>query len=80
MDDDAELKEHLLGQVRETHAQFTALMDLRLDEVGTRELDVYYGALSKLVGKLEERDKSLHEVAQETFAEIASIVMTELSR
>ena len=56
------------------------LMNRRLPEVGRRELELYLSLLGKLAVKLEQGDKSLHTAAQEVFAEVATLVMTELGR
>jgi hypothetical protein len=79
MTDDA-MKEHLLEQIADMHEHFVELMNSRLPEMGQRELELYLGVLGKLVAKLEQRDKPLRASAQELFAEVAAIVMTELGR
>lgn len=73
-------KDHLLDQIADVHEHFIDLMNQRLPELGERELELYFGVLGKLVAKLEEREKPLRAAAQEVFADVASIVMTELSR
>ncbi|HYB99727.1 MAG TPA: hypothetical protein VEC57_11415 [Candidatus Limnocylindrales bacterium] len=80
MADDAQVKQHLLEQVAETHERFIELMNERLDEVGRREIELYLGVIGKLTGKLENRGKDLRSIAQEMFAEVASLVMAELGR
>ena len=72
------MKEHLLGQIAEVHERFAELMTQRLPETGQRELGLYLGVFGKLVAKLEDKDKSLRDAAQEMFGEVASLVMTEL--
>lgn len=73
-------KDHLLDQIADVHEHFADLMNERLPEVGERELELYLGVFAKLTAKLENKDKSLRDSAQEVFAEVASLVMTELSR
>lgn len=77
---DEAMKEHLLEQIADVHDHFVEQMNSRLPEVGQRELELYLGVLGKLVAKLEQKDKPLRQSAQELFAEVASIVMTELGR
>jgi len=76
MSDDETRKEDLLDQVADVHEHFVDLMNERLTEVTTGELELYLGALGKLVGKLEQRDKGLREAAQEMFAEAAAMLMS----
>ncbi len=78
MSDEAEIKQHLKRQIAETHEIFPELMEKRLDEVGVREMESYLSVLGSLVDKLEDEDKPLREIAQEMFAKVANIVMTEL--
>jgi len=80
MSDGNEKKDNLLEQIADVHEQFIDVMNERLPEIGERELELYLGVLGKLVAKVEQRDKTLRDAAQEVFGEVASIVMTELSR
>lgn len=73
-------KQQLLEQVVEAHDHYVGLMNERLGEVGQREIELYLGVLGKLVAKLEQTDKPLRTAAQEMFAEVAALVMTELGR
>jgi hypothetical protein len=77
---DEAMKEHLLEQVADVHEHFVELMNSRLPEISQRELELYLGVLGKLVAKLEARDKPLRASAQELFAEVAAIIMSELGR
>ena len=77
---DEAMKEHLLEQIADVHERFVELMNSRLPEISQREIELYLGVLGKLVAKLEQNDKPLRASAQELFAEVASIVMTELGR
>ena len=74
------MKEHLLEQIAEVHDRYVELMNARLAEVGQREIELYLGVVGKLVAKLEQTEKPLRTAAQETFAEVASLVMAELGR
>jgi hypothetical protein len=80
MSEEQARKDNLLDQIADVHEHFIDLMNQRLPEIGERELELYFGVLGKLVAKLEERDKPLRAAAQEVFADVASIVMTELAR
>lgn len=80
MTDDDARKDHLLDQIADVHEHFVDLMNQRLPEAGQRELELYFGALGKLVAKLEQREKPLRAAAQEVFGEVASLVMSELGR
>jgi|GEM_PF-2314579 len=73
-------KERLLEQVADIQEHFADLMNERLSEVGLRELELYLTILSKLVIKLEQPGKNLRAVAQETFTEVAALVMAEMGR
>ncbi len=77
---DQERRDHLHGQIVETHEHFVEVLARRLGEAESRELELYLNALSKLVNNLEDDDKSLRQVAQETFAELAGVLMAELAR
>jgi len=80
MSDDNAMKDHLLDQIADLHEHFIDLMNGRLPELGQRELELYFGVLGKLAARLEEKEKTLRSAAQEVFAEVAAIVMTELNR
>lgn len=72
--------EDLLEQIADTQDRFVELMNARLPEAGRRELELYLALLSKLVAKLEKTDTTLRDAAQELFAEVAGLVMSELGR
>ena len=55
-------------------------MTARLPALEDETLERYFGALSKLVEKLEDPDKALGQVLNETMAEVASLVMQEMQR
>ncbi len=80
MGEDHAMKDHLLDQIADVHEHFVDLMNQRLPEAGQRELELYLGIVGKLVAKLEKKDKSLKQAAQEVFGEVASLVMAELAR
>lgn len=73
-----DLKADILLQIADTHEHFAAMMNERLPEVDQETLELYLASLGKLVDKLEQRDKSLQQVAQETFGEIAGAVMRKM--
>ena len=79
-DDDDRRKEQLLGEIADVHDAYVELMNERLGEVGRRELELYFTIVGKLVARLEDRDKSIRQSAQEVFAEVAALVMAELRR
>ncbi len=78
-DEPAELKADVLLQIMDTHDQYFELMNERLPELDEEILEIYLAALGKLVDKLEDRDKTLREVAQEMFGEVAGVVMKHLT-
>jgi hypothetical protein len=80
MADSAQLKRHLMGQLPQTHARFGELMQARLARAEVEDLERYFGVLSALVGKLEEKDKPLKDILREMAAEYAAIVLMELNR
>ena len=80
MADRAELKRHFLGQLPQTHARFVELMEERLAKAELEDLERYFGMMSTLVSKLEQKNKTLNEVLREMAAEYAAIVLMELNR
>ena len=80
MGDDDQKKTDLLEQIADVHDHFVDLMNSRLPELETREIELYLGVLGRLVAKLEEDGKPMRQCAQEVFAEMATVVMTELRR
>jgi len=80
MTDDIAKKDLLLDQIADVHEHFIDLMNQRLPELSHREVELYLGVLGKLVAKLEQSDKPLRVSAQELFAEVAAVVMSELGR
>lgn len=80
MSEDSADKERLLQQVADIQEHFADLMNERLPEVGRRELELYLTILSKLVIKLEQPGKTLRDIAQEMFAEVATLVLAEMGR
>lgn len=77
---DDEMKDHLLDQIAEMNEHFVDLMNSRLPEVSPRELEMYVQIVGKLIAKLEQTEKPLRTAAQELFAEVATVVMSELRR
>ena len=54
-------------------------MDARLGSMSVDTKERYFAVLSTLVGKLEEAEKSLRDVAQEMIAEAASTILLDRS-
>ena len=80
MADRTDLKRHLIRQLPQTHARFAELMEARLAKSEVEDLERYFGMMSTLVGKLEEKDKALNEVLREMAAEYAAVILMELNR
>jgi len=54
-------------------------MDGRVAAMSVDTKERYFAVLSTLVGKLEEAEKSLRDVAQEMIAEAASTILLDRS-
>lgn len=72
------VKQALLADIAQTHARFCELMNERLTEVDVEMLELYFTSLDKLADRLDDRDRSLVQTAQETFTEVAAVVMSKL--
>ena len=64
-------------QIGATHRRLVKAMDGRLPAMSLETKERYFAVLSMLVGKLEEPEKSLREIAQEMIAEAASVIFLE---
>ena len=73
------LEHDLDRQIAMTHQRFVTAMDARLPTMGLETKERYFVALGTLVTRLADTEKPLRDVLQETMAEIACIVMQELS-
>ncbi len=80
MNDDTSRSTGLLEDIARMHEHFVRLMNERLAEVSVEDLERYFALMSRLVEKLEEREKSLRDVAREMAGESAGWIMAELSR
>jgi len=78
MSEDAKLKKQVLRQVAETHQHYCSIMEERLADEPLADVELYFGLVAKLVGKLEDRDKPLRAAAQEMVAESAASLMSQL--
>jgi hypothetical protein len=63
-----------------TQERFCAAMSARLPSIEGETLERYFGALSKLVEKLEDGEKSLGQILNEMMGEVAQLVMKEMQR
>ena len=65
-------------QISITHARFMHAMERRLPLMTMETKERYFVALSALVLRLDDTDKPLRTVLQETIAEAASVILQEL--
>jgi hypothetical protein len=79
MQRDGLLSKGLDNDIAATHRRFLAAMDQRLPNMSCESKERYFVVLSSLVGKLECNTKSLRDVLREMMAEVASIMMQEIS-
>lgn len=77
---DAQIRQMMESDIKMTQERFCAAMNDRLPSIEDDSLERYFAALSKLVGKLEDDDKTLGQVLQETMAEVATLVMQEMQK
>lgn len=70
----------LESDVEITQERFCAAMSARLPSLPPDTLESYFGALSKLVEKLEEPEKTLGQILNEMMVEVAGLVMKEMQR
>ncbi len=64
-------------QIAFTHTRFVAAMEQRLPHMPPETKERYFAALSILVSRLTDPDKSIREVLRETAAEAAAVIMQE---
>jgi hypothetical protein len=72
------LRRSLEEDIRMTQERFCVAMQSRLPSIEPDSLERYFAVLSKLVGKLEDPEKSLSQIMNEMMAETASVLMQEL--
>lgn len=77
---DPKIRTMMESDVEMTQERFCAAMTARLPNLEDDTLERYFGALSKLVGKLEDSEKTLGQVLNETMAEVATLVMQEMQK
>lgn len=77
---DAKIRTMMESDLEMTQERFCAAMIARLPAMEDETLERYFGALSKLVEKLEDDEKSLGQVLNETMTEVAALVMQEMQR
>ena len=77
---DSKIRTMMLSDVEITQERFCAAMTARLPGLEDETLERYFGALSNLVEKLEDHERSLGQVLTETMAEVATLVMQEMQR
>ena len=77
---DAKIRTMMESDLEMTQERFCAAMMARLPSMEDETLERYFGALSKLVEKLEDDQKSLGQVLNETMTEVAALVMQEMQR
>jgi ABC-type Zn2+ transport system substrate-binding protein/surface adhesin len=65
--------------IRDAHQRFTAAVAGRLPAMTPDQKERYFALLSKLVGKLEQKDKSLKQALQEVVPEVLPLILQELS-
>ena len=77
---DAKIRTMMESDIEMTQERFCVAMTARLPALDDDTLERYFAALSKLVGKLEDQDKTLGQVLNETMTEVASLVMQEMQK
>ena len=75
-----QLSQVLDSDIAFTHERFIAAMQGRLPDMALETKERYFAVLSTLVAKLEEPQKTLHDVLQEMMSEVASYLFEEMSR
>jgi hypothetical protein len=76
----SEIERDLERQIVMTHERFVAAMQARVPAMSAEQKERYFGVLAALVGRLEDRDKSLRIILQETMAEAGPLLLQELGR
>jgi hypothetical protein len=75
----SEIERDLERQIGMTHERFVAAMNARLPTMDVEQKERYFGVLSALVSRLEDRDKPLRTILQEILAEAGPLILRELS-
>lgn len=76
---DKDTHAYLRSQILQSHVRLGELMDERLATAEAEDLEKYFAVLSRLVGKLEDTDKTLKVIAREMVGETAAMIMSELA-
>ena len=66
-------------RIREAHDRFKAAITTRLPALAAEDKERYLLLVSTLVAKLEQKDKPLRQVMQESVGELLPIVMQVLA-
>jgi hypothetical protein len=74
----SEIEQDLERQIGMTHERFVAAMNARLPTMDVEQKERYFGVLSALVSRLEDRDKTLRTILQEIMAEAGPLILREL--
>lgn len=61
------------------HEHFVATMTARLPKMTVAQKERYFAILSAVTRKLEDRDKTMKEIAQEAIFELAPMLMAEMT-
>jgi len=77
---DPKIRSTMQQDVEMTQERFCLAMKARLPSLEDETLERYFGALSTLVDKLEDQEKTLGQVLNETMAEVTTLVMQEMQR
>ena len=72
-------EEHWDRQIGEMHEHFVATMTSRLPGMTAEQKERYFAILSAVTGKLQDRDKSMKQIAQEAIFELAPMLMAEMT-
>jgi len=72
------ISDDLDRQITMTHERFAQAMAKRLPAMRIETKERYFAALSILVTRLDDIDKPLRDVLQETMAEAASMIFQEI--
>jgi len=72
------ISDDLDRQITMTHERFAQAMAKRLPAMRVETKERYFAALSILVTRLDDIDKPLRDVLQETMAEAASMIFQEI--
>jgi hypothetical protein len=72
------IERDLEQQIGMTHERLVAAMERRVPAMPAEQKERYFAVLSALVARLEDDEKSLRQVLQETVAEAGPYLLREL--